>query len=206
MPHSNQFKKRPKMEPGADDSLFSPEMQNKRYEAALEFVKVLQERFLDPHGAAHAGTILATAARLAGTSLFRSLHAGRDIEPGVVVLSHEVNEAWPQLMNLFAFYCQQNGIDVMSRPPVTKIPEKDQPRTELAQTQLEFQDRYHQVMKKHGLDYLNGARAGMVACSIIFQYHCMVVKDIDPFVATGIVSMGVVEGAKTAPPPFRAAA
>jgi hypothetical protein len=30
----------------------------------------------------------------------------------------------------------------------------------------------------------------------------MQVKDIDPFVATGIVAMGVVEGAKTAPPPL----
>ena len=30
----------------------------------------------------------------------------------------------------------------------------------------------------------------------------MKVKDIDPYVATGIIAMGVVEGAKTAPPPL----
>ena len=57
-------------------------------------------------------------------------------------------------------------------------------------------------MQKHGLDYLEGARAGMVVCSIVFQYHCMTNKDIDPYVATGIIAMGVVEGAKTGPVPL----
>jgi hypothetical protein len=59
-------------------------------------------------------------------------------------------------------------------------------------------------MKKHGLDYLDGARAGMIVSSIIFQYHCTKIKDIDPFMAAGIVAMGIVEGAKTAPPPLEA--
>jgi hypothetical protein len=90
----------------------------------------------------------------------------------------------------------------MARPLVTKFPEQDKPRMEVTQVQAEYQDSYHEIMKKHGLDYLNGARAGMVVCSIIFQHHCTVAKDIDPYVATGIVAMGVVEGAKTAPPPL----
>ena len=74
---------------------------------------------------------------------------------------------------------------------------------EVAQVQQEFQDQYNGIMKKHGLDYLNGTRAGMVVCSIIFQFHSTVAKDIDPYVATRIVAMGVVEGAKTAPPPLK---
>lgn len=125
-----------------------------------------------------------------------------DMTPGVVVLSDEVNEAWPQLMNLFAFYCKQNGFDVMSKPVVTVFPEKDKPLMDVEQVLQEYQDQYHEIMKKHGLDYLNGARAGMVVCSIIFQYHWAKAKDIDPHVAAGIVAMGVVEGAKTVPPPL----
>jgi hypothetical protein len=105
-------------------------------------------------------------------------------------------------MNLFAFYCKQNGIDVMAKPVVTQFPENDKPLMEFEQVLQEYQDQYHEIMKKHDLDYLNGARAGVVVSSIIFQYHYTTVKDIDPFVATGIVSMGVVEGAKTAPPPL----
>jgi hypothetical protein len=179
-----------------------PEMQKKRHDAAMEFVKIFQEKIPLLGGKPHAGTVLAVAARLAGSSLYRSLNSQRDIAPGVVVLSNEVNEAWPQLMNIFAFYCKQNGIDVMSKPMVTKFPEQNKPLMEVEQVLAEYQDQYHEIMKKHGLDYLDGARAGMIVCSITFQYHSMKVKDIDPYVATGIIAMGIVEGAKTAPPPL----
>jgi hypothetical protein len=213
MPLSDLFKKSPKKEPAKpiarnsvtpskmDDSFFSPELQKECYDAAMEFVKIFQERIPLVNGKPHAGTVLAVAARLAGTSLFRSINK-KDFTPGVIVLSEEVNQAYPELLNLFAFYCKQNGMDVMARPLVTKFPEQDKPRMEVTQVQAEYQDSYHEIMKKHGLDYLNGARAGMVVCSIIFQHHCTVAKDIDPYVATGIVAMGVVEGAKTAPPPL----
>lgn len=198
----NLFKKPSKKEPVKDNPLGSTEMQKKRYDAAMEFLKNFQERMPLVGGKPHAGTVLSVAARLAGTSLYRSLNHKGDTAPGTVVLSDEVNEAWPQLMSLFAFYCKQNGIDVMAKPPVTAFPEKDKPRMSVEQVRQEYQDQYNEIMQKHGLDYLNGARAGMVVCSIIFQYHCTHAKDIDPYVAAGIVAKGIVEGAKTAPPPF----
>ena len=213
MPLSDFFKRSPKKEPPQthqkapvkpstrDESLLSAEMQKKRYDAAMEFVKAFQEKIPLVGGKPHAGTVLSVAARLAGSSLYHSLNHKNPINPGTVVLSQEVNEAWPQLMNQFAFYCKQNGFDVMSKPLVTKFPEQDKPRMEMEQVLGEYQDQYHAIMKKHGLDDLNGARAGMIVCSILFEYHCKTAKDIDPFVATGIVAMGVVEGAKTAPPP-----
>lgn len=207
MPLSDLFKKSPKKEPAkppqTDNTLFSSEMQKKRYDAAMEFIKIFQERMPLVGGKPHAGTVLSTTARLAGTSLYRSLNYKNNAAPGVVVLSKEVDEAWPQLMNLFAFYCKQNGIDVMAKPMVTQFPEKDRPLMDVEQVLQEYQDQYHEIMKKHRLDYLNGARAGMVVCSIIFQHHCIVAKDTDPYVATGIVAMGVVEGAKTAPPALK---
>lgn len=202
MPLSDLFKRSPKKEHNKNDPLGTPEMQKKRHDAAMEFIKIFQEKIPLLRGKPHAGTVLAVAARLAGSSLYRSLNSQRDIAPGVVVLSNEVNEAWPQLMNIFAFYCRQNGIDVMSKPMITKFPEQNKPLMEVEQVLAEYQDQYHEIMKKHGLDYLEGARAGMIVCSITFQYHCMKVKDIDPYVATGIVAMGIVEGAKTAPPPL----
>lgn len=105
-------------------------------------------------------------------------------------------------MNMFAFYCKQNGFDVMSKPLVTKFSEQDKPRMEVEWVLAEYQDQYHEIMQRHGLDTLNGARAGMVVCSIVFLHHCKTAKDIDPYVAAGIVAMGIVEGAKTAPPPL----
>jgi len=184
-----------------DSLLLSPEQQKKRYDAAMEFIKIFQERMPLVDGKPHAGTVISIAARLAGTSMFRSVNK-KDVAPGVVVLSEEVNQAYPPLLNLFAFYCKQNGMDVMARPLVTQFPEQDKPRMELAQVQAEYQDQYNEIMKKHGLDYLEGARAGMIVCSIVFHYHCITNKDIDPYVATGIVAMGVVEGAKTSPVPL----
>ncbi len=79
-------------------------------------------------------------------------------------------------MNIFAFYCKQNGIDVMSKPMVTTFPEQNKPLMEVEQVLSEYQDQYHEIMKKHGLDYLDGARAGMIVCSIMFQYHYAVSK------------------------------
>jgi hypothetical protein len=203
MPLSDLFKKSPKKEPIKNDPFGTPEMQKKRHDAAMEFVQIFQEKIPLLRGKPHAGTVLAVSVRLAGSSLYRSLNPQKDIAPGVVVLSNEVNEAWPQLMNIFAFYCKQNGFDVMSKPMVTTFPEQNKPLMDVEQVLAEYQDQYHEIMKKHGLDYLDGARAGMIVCSIVFQYHCTKIKDIDPYVAAGIIAMGIVEGAKTAPPPLK---
>lgn len=197
-------KETPTLSQEVDKDLMSPELQKKRYEAAMEFVKELQEKIPLVNGKPHAGTVLAIAARIAGTNLYRAMNYSQEVTPGTVVLSEEVNQAWPQLMNQFAFYCKQNGIDVMSKPVVTKFPEKDKPVMTVEQVQLEYQDQYDQIMKKHGLDYLNAARAGMVVSSIVFQFHLTQAKDIDPYVGAGVIAMGIVEGAKTAPPPLGA--
>ena len=207
MPPFDVFKKPSKKQisnvpPEIDKELLSPEMQKKRYEAAMEFVKELQEKIPLVGSKPHAGTVLAIAARIAGTNLYRAMKYSHVVKPGTVVLSEEVNKARPQLMNLFAFYCKQNGFDVMSRPLVTEFPQKDKPLMTVEQVQLEYQDQYDKIMKKYGLDYLNAARTGMVVSSIVFQFHCSRAKDIDPSVGAGIVAMGIVEGAKTAPPPL----
>lgn len=91
----------------------------------------------------------------------------------------------------------------MAKPLVQNISDQDKPLMDLAQVQAEYQKPYNLIMKKHGLDDLESARAGMILCSILFQYHCIANKDIDPYVATGIVAMGVVEGAKTSPAPLK---
>ena len=209
MPLFDFFKKSPKIEapqpPSSDNPFASPELQKKRYEAAMEFIELFREKTPLLNGRPHAGTVLAAAARLAGTSLFRAINK-KEVKPGVVVLSEEVNEAYPQLLNMFAFYCKQNGMDVMAKPVVTEFPEGDKPLMELPQIQEIYQDEYNKIMEKHGLDYLEGARAGMIVCSVFFNDLCITSKAIDPYIATGIVAMGIVEGAKTSPMPLGAKA
>lgn len=96
MPLFNLFKKPKKTEPARNDPFGSPDMQKKRYEAAREFLGVLQEAFLSPDGRGHAGTTLAVAAWLAGTSLYRSMNYKQSPPPGSIMLSEEVNGAWPE--------------------------------------------------------------------------------------------------------------
>ena len=207
MPLSDLFKRSPKMgipkspqpEPVRDDPFGSPELQKKRYAAALEFLGVLQE--YAPQVQGHAGTILSVAAWLAGTSLYRSMNYKQDPPAGTIMLSEEVNEAWPELMNLFLYYCKRSGLEIQPDQMVLEPPPADKPKIEIQPAQEKFQDIYNEIMQKHGLDYRDGARAGMIACSLIFQYHCTKVRDIESRVAAGIVSMGVVAGAKTVPPP-----
>lgn len=198
----DRFKKSPKKEAVKENSFGSPEMQKKRYEAAMEFLGTVQESFRSSGGKVHAGTVLSAAAWLAGTSLYRSLNYKHDPSPGTVVLSDEVNEAWPQLVNLFLYYCNRNGFALKADALVVKIPDEHKPQMEILQVQERFQDRYNEIMQKHGLGYLDGAKAGMIACSIIFQYHCGTTRDIPPTTAAGIVAMGIVTGAKTAPLPL----
>lgn len=202
MPLFNLFKKPPKEEPVSNDPFGSPEMQKKRYDAAIEFLGVIQESVLSADGKAHAGTVLSAAAWLAGTSLYRSLNYKHNSPPGTVILSDEVNEEWPKLMNLFMHYCHRSGFALKPDELVVKTPDEHKPQMEILQVQERFQDQHNEVMKKHGLDYLEGARASMIVCSVIFQYHCATARDIAPAIAAGIVAMGIVTGAKTVPPPL----
>jgi hypothetical protein len=71
----------------------------------MEFLKAFQERMPLVNGKPHAGTVLAVAARLAGTNLYRAMNYKKEVAPGTVVLSKEVDEVWPQLANLFALHC-----------------------------------------------------------------------------------------------------
>jgi hypothetical protein len=214
MPLFDLFKKKPQPQavktsskeiplPYDINAHFTPEKQKKRYEAAMEFLGPLQKRFVAENGSAHAGTVLSAGAWLAGTSLYRSFNYKNDVAPGMVVLSLLADQEYPKLLNVFSAFCKRNGIDVMARPLVTQFPEKDKPQLKIEQVREEFQDQYHEIMQKYGLDYLDEAMAGMVVCSIVFQHHVTVVKDIDPYIATGLVAMGVVEGAKTAPAPLK---
>lgn len=207
MPLFDSFKKSPEHEPAKNALSDLPEKLKKGRNAAIEFVPVLQAKLVSPDGRVHAGTILSAAAWLTGTSLYRAFNPKDDIPPGTTIQSNEVNKEWESLMYLFEEY---NFGDV--RVPVGRLimsalaaSDEHKPRVEMSYVQKELQDQYNAVMKKHGFDYLDGARAGVLICSLLFHHHCTVAKDINPSVAAGIVAQGIIEAAKTAPPPLKSA-
>ncbi|MBV6449325.1 MAG: hypothetical protein MHPDNHAH_00035 [Anaerolineales bacterium] len=184
-----------------NDDFGDPKLQQNRVNAAIKFMGTFDKHFGGPEGS-HVGTVMSTAAWLTGTSLYRSLGYERQAEPGAVILSEKVNEELPKLLNLFMFFLFQNGIRLKPDQLILETPEIHKPLKTILQIQEEFQDEYNSIMKSHGLDYLDGARSGVVACSMLVSYHSADRKDIDPRLAAGMITMGITTGAKTCPVPL----
>ena len=71
------------------------------------------------------------------------------------------------------------------------------PQKTLLEIQEQFQDRYNEIMRQHGFDYMEGAKTGAVVCALLVKVYALRRKDLEPKLAASIVSMGFVEGAKT---------
>jgi hypothetical protein len=152
---------------------------------------------------AHTGTVLYAAAWLAGTSLYRSLGYQQELEPGVVVLSEQANRQVPTLMKVFMLLLDKEGVKLPPDGFIAKIPEQFHPRKTLLQVQEQFQDRYNAIMKQQGFDYLEGAKTGAVVCALLVKLYALRRKVLEPALAASIVSLGFVEGSKTAPAPLK---
>jgi hypothetical protein len=206
MPLFDLFKKPSKQtsskQPTQEDVFGSPVLQKNRVDAATEVMGIFDRHFRTPQGI-HAGTVLSTAAWLSGTSLYRSFGYTQNPEPGAVMLSEKANQEFPKLLNLFHFYMFQGGVQLKPEQFILQPPDAHKPLKTILEIQDAHQDEYNAIMKRHGLDYMDGARAGIIVCSMVFSYHCTQRKDIDPRVGAGIISMGIVTGAKTVPMPLK---
>jgi len=67
--------------------------------------------------------------------------------------------------------------------------------------QSELQGTFNALMQKSGFDYLEGARVGIILCTVLIQQYKQA-EIVDPHIAAGIVAQGVLEAAKTVPPPL----
>jgi hypothetical protein len=206
MPLSDLFKKSSKPEPpkrpSQEEAFGSPALQKNRAEAATEVLGIFDRHFRTPQGV-HPGTVLSAAAWLAGTSLYRSFGYTQNPEPGTVMLSEKANQEFPKLLDLFTYYMFQSGTHIKPEQFILQIPEAFKPQKTILQIQEAHQDEYNAIMKKHNLNYPDGARAGVIVCSMLFNYHCVKRQDIDPRLGAGILSMGIVTGAKTVPVPLK---
>ena len=205
MPLSDLFKKSSKPQPPrrtSQEEIFgSPALQKNRADAAAEVMGIFDRNFRTPQGA-HPGTVLSAAAWLAGTSLYRSFGYTQNPEPGTVMLSEKANQAFPRLLDLFTYYISKGGTQIKPEHFILETPDALKPTKTILQIQEAHQDEYNAIMKKHNLGYLDGARAGIIACAMVFNYHCVKRQELDPRLGAGIISMGIVTGAKTAPMPL----
>jgi hypothetical protein len=179
-------------------SAMAYEIAKRRQAAAVDVVAMLEEKF-ETWFESNAATLLHACAWLAGTSLFRSFGFDHKAEPGTPVLSDRANLEGVKLLKVFMFLIEKDGIDLKSDDLAAELPPADKPVKTILEVQEQFQQRYNQIMRDHSFDYAEGARTGAVACARLVKIHCLNRKDLEPRAAVSIVSMGFVEGSKTAP-------
>ncbi len=175
----------------------------KRRQAAANEAMAMLEEYYETAFESHAATLLRAMAWLAGTSLYRSFGFLTDMPPGSPVLSDQSNGEGMKLLKDFMFLMDRNGIKLKSDEFTADIPAEHKPRMNILRVQEQFQSGYNGIMEEHGFDYLEGGRTGAVACARLVRLHCQDRKDLEPKVAASIVSMGFVEGSKTAPAPLK---
>ncbi len=184
-----------------EDSPSLPEKLRRGRKAALEFLPILKTKLVASDGRLHAGTMLSAAAWLTGTSLYRSFNFKEEHRPGTIIKSDEVNKEWESLIYLLEQYNFQKADIPVGRLVLAAMaaPHFFRPEVEMLHVQNELQGQYNAVMKKHGFGYLDGARVGIILCSILIQQYSGA-RIIDPDVAAGIVAQGIFEAARAVPP------
>lgn len=167
--------------------------------AADEIINVIIESLRSDNGV-HSETAISSAARLAGTFLFRSFEFPYiDAQPGSPVLSEEANEHGPLLLQTLgaALNVLNVGLDGGRLSP--NIPEDHEPHLSVTDAQQLMETPLRAVTEKHKLTDQQAAHACAIAAARLIQ---MCTAVLDPHVGFALASFGFVEGAKTMPIPL----
>jgi len=173
-------------------------LSKQQTDAAQEFATATIEALKMPNGV-HPGTVVAAAARMAGSYLFRSLGLKLPgVKPGQFVLSIEANQQWPQLTQIALNCLARVGIKVDNTQAGKAIDQKHKPMLEFIATQKKLEPIYAPIKERYGFSSLEAAQSVAVATVLLIRHG---IKYIDPDTALSIAVFGFVEGAKTVPEP-----
>ncbi|MCU0806122.1 MAG: hypothetical protein MUF79_13720 [Burkholderiales bacterium] len=147
----------------------------------------------------HAETVVAGAARMAGTFLFRSFgYAATGIEPGQAVLSQQANEEGPRLVGVLSGVLSHLGVALDEEALGNAPGPEHRPLLGFLETQRLLEPSFTDISVRHGLSRKEAAEAAAVAAALLIRQCASV---LDPSVAFGIAVYAFVEGTKTAPDP-----
>jgi hypothetical protein len=177
--------------------MFMDDQRFKRLTAAADFFNSSFRPLVTTERGIHAETIVASAARMAGTMLFRSfIPAPNSYEPGTVVLSDAANVEGPKLMNVMFATLKQLG-DAVGEDTINR----DAATTEASQLTLrQTQERFDPVViaycKAARLSFEDAALS-LAITAAIFVHDCCSALDVRNGAAIAVY--GFIEGCKTAP-------
>lgn len=147
----------------------------------------------------HPETAIASAARLAGSFMFRSFDLElASVEPGTLILSKEADEKAPHLVEIMtaALKMFDDSLETDKLGGQHRMM-GEEPKLEISQSLKALQ--YDAMLKAqtHGLDPIQAAEAAAIATAYVVK-EC--VGNIGTDVGFNVAAAGFVEGCKTVPP------
>ncbi len=168
-------------------------------EAAELLREALRKLVASPQGV-HAETLVASAARMAGTMLFRSFGpTGAEPAPGSVVMSDQANQRGPLLMQTMFATLRRLGHSDLDEANLKGARETTAlSRLSLAETQQRLEPWYRKTKQVCGLSFAETAGAAAIATALVIHDSGAV---LDVHRACAIAVHGMVESLKTVPAP-----
>jgi hypothetical protein len=173
------------------------DLQHKRLLEGADFFNGILRKVATNEQGIHADTLIASAARMAGTMLFRSfVPPGSNFEPGTTVLSEQANVSGPKLMNLMFVTLKSLG-----DPAGEDLVDRDALNTKtsqlsLRQVQEQLDPFFLAYCKAAPLSFEEAAFSLAIATGILV-HDCKPALEISK--GSAIAIYGFIEGAKTAP-------
>jgi hypothetical protein len=174
------------------------EQQHKAAEKIFELIATE----LGKNRAVHPATVIASAARLAGSFMFRSFNFQlANASPGSAVLSEEANEKFPALINLTGSVLINLGIDI-DQKKLNDISMEESNLNFLDTLNL-LQSKAAEIMGQNKLDYEQMAYSCAMATAFLIK-ECQ--QDLVTEAGFNTAIYSFIEGSKTYPPELTDAA
>jgi hypothetical protein len=171
------------------------QIEKRHFDAAGAMAEVFAAR-LGKDRAVHPETVIASAARMAGTMLFRSFNFDTStMPPGACVLSVEANEKGPELVNIVTMMLGQYGLQ-LDEKKLNAGNRGEPPKPTVLETQRLLGADLEKVRQQHQLGLQDGARACALTTAWLIR-ECS--PQIGPEVGYNVAIYGFIEGTKTVP-------
>jgi hypothetical protein len=173
-------------------------MSPAQHKSAGEFVDLVASK-LGSGRAVQSETAIASAARLAGSLLFRSFDLNVQLaQPGSIILSDEANEQVPQLINIMSAMLQHFAVP-LDQAKIGGEPSKrgNPPQLSPVESLSLLQEDALQIARSNGLTLKEAAQAAAIATAFIVK-ECA--PSLGPELGFSIAAYSFIEGCKTVPP------
>jgi hypothetical protein len=171
-------------------------LEKKHFDAAGAMSEIFATRLGQNRGV-HSETAIASAARMAGTMLFRTFGLDTSkMPPGAAVLSNEANEKGPELVNIVVLMMQHYGLQP-DREKLANIDKRGEPpRMTVLETQELLEADLTQIRQKYQLNLEEGAHACALTTAWLIR-ECA--PQIGLEVGFNLAAYSFIEGTKTVP-------